>query len=79
MKLYPDKYSAITVHVRDVPVTCINVEFYEAVAATADDPPEPPIVEWDRVTIGGVEVQELFHGALGSELEDALIAQLEAA
>lgn len=78
MSLYPNKYSAVAVTIRDVPVTCINVEFYESSPATDIDPPEPPIVSWDRVTIGGVEVQELFHGSLGAELEDLLINELEA-
>ena len=77
--LHPIKHSAVTVTIREVPVTCINVEFYESSPATDVDPPEPPIVSWDRVVIGGVEVQELFHGPLGHELEDALIGELEAA
>jgi hypothetical protein len=79
MNLFPIKHSAVQVTIREVPVTCVNVEFYEASAATEIDPPEPPIVSWDRVTIGGVEVQELFHGKLGEELEVALINELEAA
>lgn len=79
MNLHPIKHSAVTVTIREVPVTCINVEFYEASPATEIDPPEPPIVSWDRVTIGGVEVQELFHGRLGDELEGILIDELEAA
>jgi hypothetical protein len=79
MNLFPIKYSAVAVTIREVPVTCINVEFYESVAGDEINKPEPAIVEWDRVTIGGVEVQELFHGKLGVELEDALINELESA
>lgn len=70
---------SVTAYVQGVEIVCTGVVFYPAEPATEIDPPMPPLVEWDRVLIGGVEVQELFHGDLGEQLEEALIEQLEAA
>lgn len=80
MSYNTSKHKAITVYVHGVEVTCHNVIFYPYVPATEIDPPEQPMCEWDKVTIGGVEVQELFSGGkLSDDLEAAIIGQLEAA
>ena len=76
---YRNQYKALTVMFRGIEVVLQGVTFYPAVQATEIDPPEAPFAEWDSVSIGGVEVQELFHGKLGEELEDEVIGQLEAA
>lgn len=72
-------HRSVTAYVQGVEIVCVGVDFYPSEAATEIDPPEPAIVAWDKVLIGGVEVQELFHGDLGHQLEDALVEQLEAA
>lgn len=72
-------HKCITTYVHGVEVTCHNVTFYPYVPATQLDPPEEPFCEWDKVTIGGVEVQELFAGGkLSDDLEASIIGQLEA-
>ena len=70
-------HKTVTATIRGVEVVCTGVVFYPYEPATIMDPAEPPSVEWDKITIGGQEVQELFHGSHGSALEDVLINQLE--
>ena len=72
-------HRSVTAYVQDVEVTCTGVVFYPSQPATEIDPPEPPMVEWDQVLIGGVDVGSLFHGDLGYQLQDALVEQLEEA
>lgn len=71
-------YRAMTVTVRAIEVTVKGVTFYPSEAATEIDPPEPAIVEWERVLIGGLDVSEMFCGDLKEDLEDVLIQELEA-
>lgn len=73
----PHRHKSVTTYVHGVEVVCVGVIFYPAEPATYLEPAEPPMVEWDRLLIGGVEVNELFNGKLAQTLEDALINQLE--
>lgn len=68
---------SMTVTVRTVEVLVKGVTFYPSEAATEIDPPEPAIVEWEQVFIGGVDVSEMFCADLREDLWDALINQLE--
>lgn len=76
---YREVLGHVTVKFLDIDVDLHGVIYYPASPATEIDPPEPSFAEWDRVTIGGVEVRELFHGELGEQLETALIDQIEGA
>lgn len=75
---HPQRFHAITVNVRGIEVVCHDVKFYEYEPANEIDPPDQPFAEWEFVTIGGVEVQELFHGELAPVLQAAVVDQLEA-
>lgn len=72
-------YRSVTVTLRGIEVVCHEVKFHEYEPANEIDQPDQPFAEWEFVTIGGVEVQELFHGALAPELQAAVVNELEAA
>ena len=73
----PIHHKSVTTYVLGVEVVCETVVFYPGEPETQLEPPEPPMVEWVKVFINGIEVQDLFHSDLGDELECALIGQLE--
>ena len=73
----PRHHKSVTTYVHGVEVVCVGVIFYPAEPATDLEPADPPMAEWDHLLIGGVEVNELFHGKLGKDLEESLIGQLE--
>lgn len=70
-------HKTVTVSLCGVEITCTGVEFWPYEPATLMDPPQSPDVSWGKVFIADVEVQELFHGDIGKQLEEALIKHLE--
>ena len=72
-------FKVFHVNFRGVDLVLRGVTFYPGIPATQIDPPDAPFAEWDYVSIGGVEVRELFNGTLGEELQDEVVRQLEAA
>lgn len=79
MSHYSRNHKSVNVQIGNVPIFVVGVTFYPAVDATRDDPAEGPFCEWDQVFIGGIDVTELFEHALGEDLEDAIVGELEGA
>lgn len=77
MSCRPQNLDEIDTEYLGVPVKVKGVTFYPYVPSTNIDPAEQPMVEWDCVFVGGVDVSDWFKGAAGKDLDDILIQRLE--